>query len=132
MFVHSDNCRIKRNKRKAVRLKTMENNFDDYIEDAKLGFTLINNSNDNLINEKKEISFCTEELVEIWRQISEVMRKKAAVFILLQNYLQPVFENFVLFDRIVYLQEKGVNNCKFNKIVNENISPRNLALLAQK
>ncbi|CAH0717018.1 unnamed protein product, partial [Brenthis ino] len=126
------NCKIKRNKRKAVRLKTMMlNNFEDYIQDAILGFKLINNETDK-DSEVDKINFDVEELITIWRQIPQVTFKKAAIFILLQNYLQPVFENVVLYDRVVYLIEKGIDNCRVKKIVNEKISPRCFAILAQK
>lgn len=130
-LLFSDNCKIKRNKRKAVRLKTMGNNFDYYIQDAILGFNLIKNEN-NKDCEVNKINFDVEELVTIWRQIPQVTFKKAAIFIILQNYLQPIFENVVLYDRVVYLIEKGINNCQAKKIVSEKISPRCFALLAQK
>lgn len=112
-----------------MRLKSIQNNFEEYIEDAILGYTLIKNE----IAEKNTSEvFNKEHLYNIWREIPQVTFKKAAIFILIQNDLQPVFENFVLYDRLLYLQEKGVRNCKFKKIVNENISPRCLALIAQK
>ncbi|XP_026488737.2 uncharacterized protein LOC113395349 [Vanessa tameamea] len=123
------NCQLKRNKRKAVRLKSIGNNFEEYIHDAIAGYRLICNNTDN---SKNSTFLDTEQLSRIWREIHPLTFKKAAIFIFLQNVLQPVCENFILYDRLFYLQEKGIKNCKFKKIANENISPRCLALLAQK
>ncbi|CAH2083897.1 unnamed protein product [Euphydryas editha] len=123
------NCRLKRNKRKTVRLKSIGNNFEEYVQDAIIGYTLIKNE---IAEENKRQEFDKEYLYSIWRKIPQETFNKTAIFILLQNDLQPMFENFVLYDRLLYLQEKGIRNCKFKKIVNEKISPRCLALLAQK
>lgn len=87
------------------------------------------------INEEENIriEFNREELSTIWREISnDVTLKKAGIFILLQNYLQPVIENFVLYDRIMYLKENGLENCSFKKIFDSKISPRCSALVAIK
>ncbi|XP_046975139.1 uncharacterized protein LOC124541277 [Vanessa cardui] len=127
LYSSEHNCQLKRNKRKAVRLKAIGNNFEEYIQDAIAGYRLICNT----ANENSSF-FNTEQLSRIWREIHPLTFKKAAIFILLQNDMQPVCENFILYDRLFYLQEKGIKKCKFKKIANENISPRCLALLAQK
>lgn len=107
----------------------MKNNFESYLHDACTdGFTLLPNE-----SYPKEVPhFDFEEIMSIWRQMSEVTHKKAGVYILLQEHLQPVFEKFILYDRIVYLREKGVGNCRIKKIFNERTSPRCIALLAHK
>lgn len=140
----TDNCRLRRIKRKAVRLKSLGNSFEAYAADAVKGFKLISTkkvdthqyeNNLERINEATndvDKEFVLEDLLLIWREISEVTFKKAAIFVLFQNCMQPVFENFVLYDRLVYLKENGVENCIFKRIVNEKISPRSLALLALK
>ncbi|KAI8441294.1 hypothetical protein MSG28_014925 [Choristoneura fumiferana] len=133
-----DNCKLKRNTRKAVKTKTMNRNFETYIQDACNGFRLILNEPVCLENREdssdiKFSNFELDELRSIWQEIeSSLVLKKAAIFILLQNYLQPVIENLILYDRLVYLREKGLKNCKLKKVVNERISPRCMALLAYK
>lgn len=110
----------------------MDHNFEAYILDATTnGFTLI--EHEPLINadKVKNPTFDLEELMSLWRS-TEMKLKRAGIFILLQNYLQPVIENLVLFDRVMYLKENGVENCRFKKILNEKTSPRCLALIASK
>lgn len=98
-----------------------------------MGFTLIENQpSANVQNDQVTKSFDSEELNSLWRGLSSSIFKKAAIFVLLQNNLQPVIENFILYDRIIYLRENGLNNCRFKKIFDANISPRCLALLAYK
>lgn len=125
-----DNCKLKRNKRKAVKTKSTNNNFVNYVQDAVIGFTLIENQPS--INEQNTKNFDSKELNSIWRGLSSSIFKKAAIFVLLQNYLQPVIENFILYDRLVYLKENGLNDCRFKKIFDANVSPRCLALIAYK
>ncbi|XP_052742792.1 methyltransferase-like protein 25B isoform X2 [Bicyclus anynana] len=127
VYAREHNCRLKRNKRKAVRLKSLENNFEAYVADAVNGFKLIHNE-----NAQTEEKIVKDDLLLIWRQITPLTFKKAAMFVLLQNCMQPVFENFVLYDRLIYLKENGVDQCIFKKTVNDKISPRSLALLARK
>lgn len=134
----SDNCKLKRNKRKAVKTKTINRNFETYLKDACNGFRLILNEpvcleDKDDSSEVKLSNFELDELRSIWQEIeSSMVMTKAAIFILLQNHLQPVIENLILYDRLVYLREKGVNNCRLKKVVNERISPRCMALLACK
>ncbi|CAK1593565.1 unnamed protein product [Parnassius mnemosyne] len=144
LYAHKHNYKLKRKKRKAVKVKTIQNDFESYAQDACTeGFLFINvsspnKSDTNISNEashqiksfNQKIVF--EELMSIWRELSQTTFKKAAIFILLQNYLQPLIENFILLDRIVYLREKGLLNTACKKIVNERISPRCLALFAHK
>lgn len=49
----------------------------------------------------------------------------------LQISIQNVSENFILFDRKIYLNENDVK-CDIFKITNDRISPRCLALVAVK
>ncbi|CAH2269140.1 jg23022 [Pararge aegeria aegeria] len=135
VYANEHNCKLKRNKRKAVRLKTLDNNFEAYAADAVNGFKLFLNKSgqeSQVVSNNFERNIIIEDLISIWRQIPQLTFKKSAVFVLLQNSMQPAFENFVLYDRLVYLQEKGIEKCMFKKIVNEKISPRCLALIAQK
>lgn len=133
LFAVRHNCKLRRNKRKAVKTKTMDRNFETYIQDATTnGFTLLKNDSMLDSNMVENPQFCLSELTTFWNEIPEMTFKKAGVFILLQNYMQPVLENFVLYDRIVYLKENGVSNCEFKKILNVKTSPRCLALLAYK
>lgn len=141
MFSFSDNYKIKRKKRKAVRVKTVQNNFESYAKDACTdGFLFIeenleiDNFNESSIfyNKSFNAKAAVEELITIWRDLPPVTFKKAAIFISLQNHLQPIIENFILLDRIVYLRENGLLNTTCRKIVNANISPRCLALFAHK
>lgn len=136
-----DNYKIKRKKRKAVRVKTIQNDFDSYAQDACTeGFSFIKNNcwePNKCVELDHEIKsscqkFMFEELKSIWRELPPLIFKKAAIFILLQNFLQPVIENFILLDRIVYLKEKGLINTTCKKIVSNTISPRCLALFAHK
>ncbi|KAJ8704418.1 hypothetical protein PYW07_011606 [Mythimna separata] len=132
-FAFKHNCKLKRKKRKAVKTKNMKNNFEVYIEDAATnGFTLIKKEANGDNNKAENPKFCLEELMTLWHQLTQFTFTKAGIFILLQNYLQPVIENFVLFDRLVYLKENGVKHCEFKKILNVKISPRCLALIANK
>ena len=111
----------------------MENNFETYLEDATTnGFTLIKNESSVDKHNVENPTFCVEELRTLWNQITQLTFKKAGIFILLQNSLQPVIENFVLFDRLVYLKENGAKHCEFKRILNVKTSPRCLALLALK
>ncbi|KPJ10607.1 Uncharacterized protein C12orf26-like [Papilio machaon] len=134
------NYKIKRKKRKAVRVKTILNNFESYAQDACTeGFLFmqenleIDKFNESIIyNKPFDAKVAVEELNSIWHDLSPVTFKKAAIFILLQNQLQPIIENFILLDRIVYLKENGLLNTTCRKIVNANISPRCLALYAHK
>ncbi|XP_061726783.1 uncharacterized protein LOC133532225 isoform X1 [Cydia pomonella] len=133
------NCKLRRNKRKAVKTKSMDRNFETYIQDACTGFRLSHNSGPNTLKDKVDspeagdLSIDLDQLRSIWKDNSSSMvQKKVAIFILIQNCLQPVIENLILYDRIVYLKEKGLKNCQFKRIVNERISPRCLALLACK
>ncbi|KPI96698.1 Uncharacterized protein C12orf26-like [Papilio xuthus] len=134
------NYTIKRKKRKAVRVKTIHDNFESYAQDACTeGFLFVqeNLEIDNLIesnfnNKSFDAKVAVEELNSIWNDLPPETFKKAATFILLQNQLQPIIENFILLDRIVYLKENGLLNTTCRKIVNANISPRCLALFAHK
>uniref|UniRef100_A0A1E1WKS0 Methyltransferase domain-containing protein n=1 Tax=Pectinophora gossypiella TaxID=13191 RepID=A0A1E1WKS0_PECGO len=134
LYAHKHNFKLKRKKRKAVRIKTVLNDFSIYLQDAKKGFAL---TPENLLSanapkgENAESDFDLEELHSIWRE-TQHLKVKAAIFILLQNYLQPVIENFVLYDRVLYLQEKGIEKSRFKKIFDEKISPRCLALISVK
>ncbi|XP_037295747.1 protein RRNAD1-like [Manduca sexta] len=131
LYAYKHSCRLKRNKRKAVNVKSMDNNFESYIQDAcTQGFTLIPNTPCVENDEQPDFNFA--ELLAIWRQMSVMIFKKAAILIHLQNLLQPIFENFVLYDRITYLKENGVVNCTIRKIFDVNMSPRCLALIAYK
>ncbi|CAG4964178.1 unnamed protein product [Colias eurytheme] len=131
VYASRHNCLLKRKKRKAVRLKSKHNDFDAYAEDAvDNGFFLIRNSQDE--HDNTEPVFDPSELSKIWRHISEVTFKKTAIFIFLQNLMQPVFENFVLYDRLLYLKENGIEKCEIKRIVDECISPRCSALIAKK
>lgn len=126
-----DNYKLKRNRRKPVKTKTIDNNFDQYIQDSiDSGFTLTHG--EPLSENPKNPTFNVEDLKSIWASIPSVTFRKAAIYILLQNYLQPLMENFVLYDRLVYIKENGLNNCSFKKILNEKVSPRCLALVAHK
>lgn len=108
----------------------MDNNFENYITDASShGFRLIKN---DPCGDLMKVEFDLEELRLLWRQIDEITTKKAGIFILLQNHLQPVVENLILFDRLMYLKENGIENRRYKKIFNEFLSPRCLALLASK
>ncbi|CAG9573618.1 unnamed protein product [Danaus chrysippus] len=129
VYAFKNNLILKRTKRKAVRLKSVKNNFEDYVQDALTGYQLIRG---NGSNNTENINFDVEEIISIWRELPELTFKKAAIFVLLQNYLQPVFENFILYDRLIYLQERGILSCKYKKIVDNNISPRCLALIVKK
>ncbi|XP_068622047.1 methyltransferase-like protein 25B [Battus philenor] len=141
VYAHKHHYKIKRKKRKAVKVRTIENNFKSYAYDACTeGFLFINNDPTELNecidfkhkNKSSGHKVIFEELKLIWREIPPLTFKKAAIFILLQNYLQPVIENFILLDRIVYFREKGLLNISCKKIVNDKISPRCLALFAHK
>uniref|UniRef100_A0A2H1VDH6 SFRICE_005615 n=1 Tax=Spodoptera frugiperda TaxID=7108 RepID=A0A2H1VDH6_SPOFR len=132
-YAFKQNCKLKRKKRKAVKTKNMDKNFETYLQDAVAnGFELIKKESSDDSNKVENPTFCVEEIMTLWNSMSKVTFKKAGIFILLQNYLQPVIENFVLYDRLVYLKEKGVKHCEFKKILNVNTSPRCLALLAYK
>lgn len=110
----------------------MDNNFDAYIQDAATnGFTLIKNEF-VLSDETEDPRFDFEELKTLWNEVNQTKLKKAGIYITLQNHLQPVLENLVLYDRLVYLKENGVNNCSFKKILDAKTSPRCLALVAYK
>lgn len=137
----SDYCILKRRHRKAVKTKKIENDFESYINQACKGFELsckylLCSSKIENTRPRKcecELKFDFEELRNLWREFSnECTFKKAAIFILIQLHLQPVFENFVLYDRLVYVKEQGLANCKIKKILNEAVSPRCFALLASK
>ncbi|KAI8441297.1 hypothetical protein MSG28_014925, partial [Choristoneura fumiferana] len=123
LYASKHNCKLKRNTRKAVKTKTMNRNFETYIQDACNGFRLILNEPVCLENREdssdiKFSNFELDELRSIWQEIeSSLVLKKAAIFILLQNYLQPVIENLILYDRLVYLREKGLKNCKLKKLI---------------
>ncbi|XP_061726784.1 uncharacterized protein LOC133532225 isoform X2 [Cydia pomonella] len=139
LYAKKHNCKLRRNKRKAVKTKSMDRNFETYIQDACTGFRLSHNSGPNTLKDKVDspeagdLSIDLDQLRSIWKDNSSSMvQKKVAIFILIQNCLQPVIENLILYDRIVYLKEKGLKNCQFKRIVNERISPRCLALLACK
>lgn len=111
----------------------MENNFEIYIKDATTnGFTLIKNEPNGNIDNIEIPTFCLEELMTFWKQLTQLTFIKAGIFILLQNYLQPVIEYYVLLDRLVYLKEKGARHCELKRILNVKTSPRCLALLAYK
>ncbi|KAJ8707287.1 hypothetical protein PYW08_011421 [Mythimna loreyi] len=63
-FAFKHNCKLKRKKRKAVKTKNMENNFEVYIEDATTnGFTLIKNEPSNDDDKVDNPKFCLEELM---------------------------------------------------------------------
>lgn len=115
-----------------------------YFQCAQDNFGLMcrNCSNDlseaspKVINDKCsecKFKFNVEELKEMWTNICDLITiRKAAIFILIQRHLQPIFENFILFDRLMYLRENGFNQCYFKKIVDEKISPKCLALIIKK
>lgn len=111
----------------------MENNFAVYIEDATInGFTITKNESSVNSDNVGNPTFCLEELMTLWNRLTQSSFTKAGIFILLQNYLQPVIENFILFDRLVYLRENDVKHCEFKRILNVKTSPRCLALIAYK
>lgn len=129
LYAQINHGKVVRNRRKPIHTKTLDNDFSKYAECAvKDGFTMIPNSNQNSDN----IDFDKEELTHLWNKMAPMARKKAGIYIILQNYLQPIIENFVLYDRLLYLRENDIRNCKFQKILNEKISPRCLVLVAYK
>ncbi|CAK1548770.1 unnamed protein product [Leptosia nina] len=129
LYAHQRNLVLKRKKRKAVRFNTSQNDFSSYLKNAAdHGFYLTHKDN----SDSGTPVFNREELLLSWRRHSRDTFKRAAVFIALQNRLQSVFENFILYDRLLYLRENGIHNCVFKRIVNEKISPRSLALIARK
>ncbi|RVE48743.1 hypothetical protein evm_006517 [Chilo suppressalis] len=137
LYAQKNGFIIKRNKRKAVRLKD-KRDFECYILDAAThGYSLTpkdkrtpqdTNKTDEIIN-----NFNMAELRQLWRDISQgPLLKKAGVYILMQEYMQPIVENYVLLDRLLFLKENGIKNCWYKKIFNQHISPRCLALVAVK
>ncbi|XP_050679207.1 methyltransferase-like protein 25B isoform X2 [Leptidea sinapis] len=132
VFAVKNKFTLKRKKRKAVRLKTIDNNFECYVRNALNGYSFVSNSGmENMQAEGATIPNI-EELSVIWRENTKSTFKKAAIFILLQNAMQPVFENFFLYDRLLYLHENNIRDCEFKKIVSHRISPRCLALIVRK
>lgn len=126
-----------RKKRKPVNTKMLAFNFNSYIQKASIHFALsCNNQYCNTSNEEDtcqcDIKFNIDEVKAMWREFcDESTFRKAAIFILLQRHLQPLFENVILYDRRAYLQERGFN-CYFKKVVDDKISPRCLALVVKK
>lgn len=142
----ADNFKLTRKKRKAVKTKTTENDFESYLLQVNDGFQL-RCSNDPCDSQNKSdctstkddneckcaLEFNLEELRQFWREFSQgAILIKAAIFVLLQRQLQPVMENLILFDRLKYLKENGVENCWIKKIFDDTISPRCYALVAVK
>ncbi|KAH9632556.1 hypothetical protein HF086_012363 [Spodoptera exigua] len=106
-YAFKQNCKLKRKKRKAVKTKNMHNNFEIYLQDAIAnGFDLIKKQSSNDSDKIENATFCVEEIMTIWNSMTSVTFKKAGIFILLQNYLQPVIENFVLYDRLIAIGVK--------------------------
>ncbi|CAF4832499.1 unnamed protein product [Pieris macdunnoughi] len=126
-YAYEHNIILRRKKRKAVRFKTKQRDFNTYVKDAvESGFSFIFNE------ESERNTPDLDELSLLWQQHSLITFKKAAIFIVLQNNLQQIFENFILYDRLLYLKENGITNCEFKRIVNEKLSPRCFALIAKK
>lgn len=50
----------------------------------------------------------------------------------LQALMQPLCENFVLLDGVVFLREQGMRDCFVEKVTDEGLSPRCHALIAVK
>ncbi|KAL0809492.1 hypothetical protein ABMA28_011039 [Loxostege sticticalis] len=140
LYAFTHKCTVSRNRRKAVKVRKCDT-FEDYIaQAATTGFTLIPNtpiygsipvSAEDEQHERIN-NFDLDKLRHIWRSYPEVYFKKAAIYILMQNYMQPVVENFLLYDRLLYLKEMGVEVCEHKKFFNEGQSPRCIALTAAK
>ncbi|XP_041986865.1 protein RRNAD1-like isoform X2 [Aricia agestis] len=131
LYGHKRNCKLKRRKRKGVRVRSVENDFEMYVQHVAAGFSLVPADADHASSADAELEFSTDELISMWSEISYIYTKRAAIFILLQNYLQPMFENVVLYDRLCYLRENGVESM-YKRILNNSISPRCLCLIAFK
>ncbi|XP_028164941.1 protein RRNAD1-like [Ostrinia furnacalis] len=140
LYAFTNKCKVSRNRRKAVKVKKCDT-FEDYITQAATeGFTLVPNLpiyGDMPISDEDEHhqrinNFDLDKLRALWQSYPQLKFKKAAVYILMQNLMQPVVENFLLYDRLLYLKEMGVQNCEHRKFFNEGQSPRCIALIAAK
>ncbi|CAG9794132.1 unnamed protein product [Diatraea saccharalis] len=139
LYAHNNGLIIKRNKRKAVRMKGKKD-FETYIQDAvNTGYSLIPKPNpadiqqETCKNDEIVNGFNMDELRRLWWKISQgPLFKKAGIYILMQEYMQPIVENFILLDRLLFLKENGIEKCWYKKIFNQIVSPRCLALIAVK
>lgn len=79
------------------------------------------------------MQFDLDELRLTWQQITNSLTvKKAGIFIYLQNSIQDLVENLILYDRLMFLRENGIEKCGYKKILDDRISPKALALVAYK
>lgn len=127
-----------------MNTKAAHHDFESYMQQLDDGFYLTCNtspcpSEHNSFAYAKdtrcrcELEFDFEELRQLWREHSQANSMlKTAIVLLLQFRLQPVLENLILLDRIVYLNEKGLTDCRVKKIFDDQISPRCYALVAVK
>lgn len=107
----------------------MANNFENYIQNACQGFIMIKNNT----SDSETVQLDLDELRLTWQQITNCLTvKKAGIFIYLQNYIQDLVENLILYDRLMFLRENGIEKCGYKKILDDTVSPRALALVAYK
>jgi hypothetical protein len=132
----SDQLKIQRTRRKAVRLRD-RNSFESYMTVAaeraycltsKTGKMPVFPVGAEVIN-----NFNLDEIRGIWRELSQDLTfQKTGVFLLMQGALQRVMENFILLDRLLYFRENGIKDCCYKKLFEEEESPRCFALIARK
>jgi len=85
---------------------------------------------------KKNASHCDSSTVlsqvtQLWHH-HEKSCHLAEIMTVLQMAVQGVAESFILADRAAYLQEHGVPSVEIVKVMDDNVSPRCLALVARK
>lgn len=82
---------------------------------------------------EETVEFNLNDLRVTWLQVSKAPTiRKARIFVCLQDYIQDLVENLILYDRLMFLRENGIEKCGFKKILDNTLSPRALALVAYK
>ncbi|KAL1502219.1 hypothetical protein ABEB36_007393 [Hypothenemus hampei] len=127
-----ENCSVRRIKRKSIRPESttstdIDKDFEEYLNNLTRTHRLLGNHVNHIKIDDEAFRFkmrekWTEQKNDCW-QVEILMGLQAAI--------QPICETVILFDRVVFLKEKGVH-CYKRKITDDEISPRCWAVIAKK
>jgi hypothetical protein len=117
---------LKKKCRRGVR-KTNRSTFESFMDDALKRYEFVANTN----TRHYDSSTILCKVTELW-QHHKASCHLAEVVTVLQMAIQGVAESFILADRAAYLQENAVPSVEVVKVMDEQVSPRCLALVARK
>jgi hypothetical protein len=121
----TENLVLKKKHRRGVR-KSNRSTFDSFIDDALKRYEFVG-ANGN----EYDSSTILCQVAELWHHYKASCHA-AEIVTALQMAVQGVAESFVVADQVAYLQEHAVSSVDIVQVMDDNVSPRCLALIARK